>query len=479
MLTIILFFFFFLPKNRCAICDDFDLCSFCEPTTKHDPDHALLKIRPSKEEAADDAAMEELSEVARQTRRLREAIQNDPTKIANESRNATELKRREEAARQAAAEQAAAEAAKQAAKKAAEQAAQVAAAEQAKIEAARAAEHERAERERAERERAERERAERERAERKAAEEAAARAAEQERAERELAERKAAEEAAARAADERLRAERKAAEEAAARAAEDERLAAVAAQSLAAADNGEADMSASMVRGHRATLVRDVTLVDGTRVRPGASLTKVWRLQNSGSMPWPENVTLGFVGGSAFDALPTQVPPCAAGEVVDVTLRCTAPDRPGHYVGYWRLLDMRGQPFGERIWLDVQVIAPEKPAAALEQSGESAAAASEHVSNSESNINNNSNNNTTSPVVDAAVLRSVVASEQQAQSESTQDEAAEHVVDDEKAAMRVLFAEKLKQLRSMGFGDDDLNIALLQQHGGNVLRVVDELISRL
>jgi next-to-BRCA1 protein 1 len=103
-------------------------------------------------------------------------------------------------------------------------------------------------------------------------------------------------------------------------------------------------------------LVRDVTLPDGARVRPGASLTKVWRLQNSGSAVWPTGSTLGFVGGSDFGAVPTAIPDnVEPGAMIDVTLRCTAPQRAGRYIGYWRLIDPRGSPYGERIWLDVDV----------------------------------------------------------------------------------------------------------------------------
>jgi hypothetical protein len=43
------------------------------------------------------------------------------------------------------------------------------------------------------------------------------------------------------------------------------------------ADGDQQAAAHAKLRGYRAALVRDVTLPDGARVRPGASLTKVWR----------------------------------------------------------------------------------------------------------------------------------------------------------------------------------------------------------
>merc|ERR1712146_558739 len=147
----------------------------------------------------------------------------------------------------------------------------------------------------------------------------------------------------------------------------------------------------------------------------------------------------------------------------------------------------RGQPFGERIWLDVKVTQQE-----------SSAAVSEESSNNNNNNNNNNNSNddvpkralffkerdnipddVSAPASDAEVARSLQEADAATERAIAQDLREQHADAVQNNSAEVLYAEKLKQLSAMGFGHTELNLALLEQHGGNVLRVVDELISRL
>ena len=50
----------------------------------------------------------------------------------------------------------------------------------------------------------------------------------------------------------------------------------------------------------RATLVRDVTLPDGTVVPPGAGFVKTWRLRYTGTCVWDSSYALVFVSGEAL-----------------------------------------------------------------------------------------------------------------------------------------------------------------------------------
>lgn len=46
-----------------------------------------------------------------------------------------------------------------------------------------------------------------------------------------------------------------------------------------------------------ARFVQDVTIFDGTELAPGTNFTKIWRLRNSGTLPWPVDTMLVHVGG--------------------------------------------------------------------------------------------------------------------------------------------------------------------------------------
>ena len=96
------------------------------------------------------------------------------------------------------------------------------------------------------------------------------------------------------------------------------------------------------------SFVKDVTIPDGTKFSAGDSFTKVWRLQNRGTCTWTSDYTLVFVNGDQMGSttavrLPNNVAP---GQTVDVSVTLTAPDKKGHYVGYWMLRNTSGLIFG-------------------------------------------------------------------------------------------------------------------------------------
>jgi len=112
-----------------------------------------------------------------------------------------------------------------------------------------------------------------------------------------------------------------------------------------------------------ARFVRDVTIFDGTQMAPATPFTKIWRLKNTGEVPWPPGTRMLFVGG---DQMTTEmsVPlsrntPVFPGEEVDVAVEMVAPPDLGRYLGYWRLVGPLGRrKFGQRVWCHVQVVDP-------------------------------------------------------------------------------------------------------------------------
>jgi len=94
--------------------------------------------------------------------------------------------------------------------------------------------------------------------------------------------------------------------------------------------------------------VKDVTIPDGTRFSSGDTFTKIWRIKNRGTCTWTPDYMLVFVGGEQLGAtsamrLSSYVAP---GQSVDVSVTLTAPDKRGHYVGYWMLRNSSGVLFG-------------------------------------------------------------------------------------------------------------------------------------
>jgi len=112
-----------------------------------------------------------------------------------------------------------------------------------------------------------------------------------------------------------------------------------------------------------ARFVRDVTIFDGTQMAPSTSFTKIWRLKNTGEVPWPAGSKMLFVGGDQMTSelmVPiSRATPVLPGEEVDVAVEMVAPTDLGRYLGYWRLVGPHGRrKFGQRVWCHVQVVDP-------------------------------------------------------------------------------------------------------------------------
>jgi hypothetical protein len=116
----------------------------------------------------------------------------------------------------------------------------------------------------------------------------------------------------------------------------------------------------------RADFVDDVTIPDGTKLAPGESFVKTWRLRNSGSCTWTTSYRVVFESGIALGApasinLPANVPP---GATADISIQMKAPDTPKDYESNWKLQNASGTIFGtgstgtKPIWVRITVVAP-------------------------------------------------------------------------------------------------------------------------
>jgi hypothetical protein len=118
----------------------------------------------------------------------------------------------------------------------------------------------------------------------------------------------------------------------------------------------------------RAQFIKDVTIPDGTVMKPNTPFTKTWRFKNVGSVAWGEGVRLVFVPGEqkgfpskqmqAVDAV--AVPDVAPGQTVDVSVDLVSPEQMGQHRSYWRLQLPNGEWLENIHYADI-FVAVQKP----------------------------------------------------------------------------------------------------------------------
>lgn len=116
-----------------------------------------------------------------------------------------------------------------------------------------------------------------------------------------------------------------------------------------------------------ARFVTDVTIPDGTKLDPGETFKKTWRLKNIGSCAWTSGYDIIFFSGDAMGA-PSAVQLTTGivntGQSVEVSVNLTAPTTSGTYRGNWQLRDPSDVIFGIEnstsglFWVEIVVPAP-------------------------------------------------------------------------------------------------------------------------
>ena len=111
--------------------------------------------------------------------------------------------------------------------------------------------------------------------------------------------------------------------------------------------------------------VADLTYDDNVAipfVAPGQPFVKSWRVLNNGACAWQKGYALTYVpmpgttpanqmGGVPLVLSQTVQP----GQSYDLSLNLVAPMPPGQYTGIWQMVNAQGQPFGQKIWVRIQV----------------------------------------------------------------------------------------------------------------------------
>ena len=98
----------------------------------------------------------------------------------------------------------------------------------------------------------------------------------------------------------------------------------------------------------KAEFVKDITVADNSVFSPGATITKTWRIRNSGTCAWTPQYALVFVNGDLMNA-PNEVPFTSyvdPGNAVDLTVTFTAPAQEGAFQSQWLIRSADASRFG-------------------------------------------------------------------------------------------------------------------------------------
>jgi hypothetical protein len=110
------------------------------------------------------------------------------------------------------------------------------------------------------------------------------------------------------------------------------------------------------------SFVDDITVPDGTEMKPGQEFDKVWRIHNVGTCPWDESYRIAFVEGDRMDGDEEHVQGTVPyGATYDMTIDQKAPAEPGTYVGVWEMRNGDNVPFGQRLWVEINVPGAPQP----------------------------------------------------------------------------------------------------------------------
>lgn len=151
------------------------------------------------------------------------------------------------------------------------------------------------------------------------------------------------------------------------------------------------------------------------------------------------------VGGDKMQAPESVlIPSVLPGSSIDVSLRMVTPAKPGRYTGYWRLCTPNGTRFGQRLWVDINILAP----------GDAAAGSAPIRIGAPAPIVTPN----TVPKVHVAAPAAVV------------------VVEKKPSEQELRWAAELQSLTDMGFSDKERNVALLVQHNGDLNAVISSLL---
>lgn len=104
------------------------------------------------------------------------------------------------------------------------------------------------------------------------------------------------------------------------------------------------------------SFMKDITIPDGTEVKPGEELDKRWQIRNNGTCDWNSEYTLRLIFGDAMGSAEEQaLVPLRSGNESPIRVILTAPQEPGTYRSGWQAYSAKDEAFGDPIYIEIVV----------------------------------------------------------------------------------------------------------------------------
>ena len=94
--------------------------------------------------------------------------------------------------------------------------------------------------------------------------------------------------------------------------------------------------------------MEDITIPDGTEVKPGEVMDKRWQVRNNGTCDWDDKYTLKLIAGDGMGGPQVQaLYPARAGSAAIIRVELKAPTEPGTYRSAWQAYNSKDEAFGD------------------------------------------------------------------------------------------------------------------------------------
>ena len=115
--------------------------------------------------------------------------------------------------------------------------------------------------------------------------------------------------------------------------------------------------SATAVCSNNLQFIEDLTIPDGLEVKAGTAIDKRWLVENSGTCNWGTDYRLKLIEGPSLgSATELALYPALSGSQANIRILFQAPGITGPYRSAWQAHAPDGSPFGDIIYIDIQVI---------------------------------------------------------------------------------------------------------------------------
>jgi len=106
-----------------------------------------------------------------------------------------------------------------------------------------------------------------------------------------------------------------------------------------------------------ATWIADVTVPDGTAFGKNQSFTKTWKIMNTGTTTWDSSYKLVYADGPILGEvlIVSIINPVMPNDQIELSVPMKSPSELGTVVNHWRMMNGKGQFFGDDLYVQIVV----------------------------------------------------------------------------------------------------------------------------